>query len=455
MAVCVPPKTPDVRARHRGDLLSALIAGVLVVLAAIVGYWCNTHGQPVHADTAPLFGRWRPRVGPGTVPAVAVAAVVVWFGPARASRWPWRRLLGVGYLAAVAWTLSLALVDGWDRGIARRLNMPGEYLRDARSVTDLGAVLPDFTRRILDFQPDSWQTQIAGHPPGALVIFALLQRLGLGGGGIGLLCILIGASVAVTIPLTLRLLGAPAATARVTVPFLVLFPGAVWVGVSGDGLFAGVLAAGVVLLATGCVRRGLPADLASAAGGLLLGYALFLSYGFVLFAPLALVPALVSRRLRPVLVAGTAVLAVVVAFILAGFWWLDGYHALVTRYYQGIAAQRAYAYWVWADVACLVLCAGPAAAPMLRRVAAGLARAGAGAVPRWRDPVLLLPLSAAVAMLVATLSGMSKAEVERIWLPFAVWLPAAAALLPPGTRRGWLLGQAVTALLVNHLLVTV
>jgi hypothetical protein len=54
----------------------------------------------------------------------------------------------------------------------------------------------------------------------------------------------------------------------------------------------------------------------------------------------------------------------------------------------------------------------------------------------------------------ADLSGLSKAEVERIWLPFAVWLIAGAALLPARDRRGWLAAQAAAALLVNHLLFT-
>jgi hypothetical protein len=46
------------------------------------------------------------------------------------------------------------------------------------------------------------------------------------------------------------------------------------------------------------------------------------------------------------------------------------------------------------------------------------------------------------------------AEVERIWLPYAIWLLAATAWLPAGHRRGWLVAQALTALLVNHLLLT-
>ena len=48
---------------------------------------------------------------------------------------------------------------------------------------------------------------------------------------------------------------------------------------------------------------------------------------------------------------------------------------------------------------------------------------------------------------------MSKAEVERIWLPFAVWLAIPCALLP--RARYWLAAQACLALAVNHLLLTV
>jgi hypothetical protein len=68
-------------------------------------------------------------------------------------------------------------------------------------------------------------------------------------------------------------------------------------------------------------------------------------------------------------------------------------------------------------------------------------------------PALLLATAAAGAVLIADLSGMSKAEVERIWLPFAVWLVLPCGLLP--RRRTWLLAQAVLALAVNHLLLTV
>jgi len=66
-----------------------------------------------------------------------------------------------------------------------------------------------------------------------------------------------------------------------------------------------------------------------------------------------------------------------------------------------------------------------------------------------------LPIAATAAVLAADLSGLSKAEVERIWLPFAVWLLVATTHLPHGHRRWWLAAQAATALAVNHLLWTV
>jgi methylthioxylose transferase len=98
-----------------------------------------------------------------------------------------------------------------------------------------------------------------------------------------LLCILVGSSAAVAVAVTLRALGAEA-TARATLPFGVLLPGVIWIGVSADGLFAGVLAWGVALLALGAARPrfDILAAAVSLTGGLLLGATLFLSYGLVL-----------------------------------------------------------------------------------------------------------------------------------------------------------------------------
>jgi hypothetical protein len=49
-----------------------------------------------------------------------------------------------------------------------------------------------------------------------------------------------------------------------------------------------------------------------------------------------------------------------------------------------------------------------------------------------------LAAMAIAAIVLADLSGMSKAEVERIWLPFVVWLAVPCALLPRRWVERWL-----------------
>ena len=115
-------------------------------------------------------------------------------------------------------------------------------------------------------------------------------------------------------------------------------------------------------------------------------------------------------------------------------------------YRTGNGLRRPYNYWVWANLAALVLAVGPATAAGLRRLAVAPRHA-----PR---PLALLVAAAALAVVAADLSGLSKAEVERIWLPFAEWLVASCALLPADRVRRWLAGQAALALAVNHLVLT-
>jgi hypothetical protein len=114
-------------------------------------------------------------------------------------------------------------------------------------------------------------------------------------------------------------------------------------------------------------------------------------------------------------------------------------------YAASIAASRPYAYFAWANLAAVSVAAGPA-------VYAGARRAVAS--PRALPvPAALLAAAALAAIVVATLTGLSKGEVERIWLPFAVWLVVPCALLP--RPHPWLAAQAGLALAVNHLLLTV
>ncbi|MBM7863265.1 hypothetical protein JOD27_007112 [Lentzea nigeriaca] len=390
--------------RPAGPVAALTAAGLLVTAAVIVGLIVNAHDPGLlFASAAPLFGDWKPHVGPGTPAALLIAFLVVAKGPELARH---RFALPIAYVTATLWTFSLAMIDGWDRFVTR-LTTVDEYLHEVPGVTDIPAMLRGFTERILDFQPDSWTTHVSGHPPGALLTFVALDRIGLGGGAAAsIVCVLVGSLAVVAIPKALN--------NNAVLPFLVLFPGAVWVGASADGMFMGVAAVGIYLL-TRCPLL----------GGVVLGWCVFLSYGLVLLAPLAIVAA--GRRIGWA-VAGA--LAVVVAFAVSGFWWLDGYELVKVRYYQGIGDIRPYWYWVWANLAALALVIGPAGIRGLRK-------------DKW-------VVAAAIAILVADLSGLSKAETERIWLPFAVWLLAGTAKLD----KRWLTAQAVTALAVNHLVLT-
>lgn len=184
---------------------------------------------------------------------------------------------------------------------------------------------------------------------------------------------------------------------------------------------------------------------------------MYLSYGLTLMAVVAgAVLLLGSRRPLGFVLAGFAVVPLV--FTVLGFDWWEAYRLLVTRYHQGAGGVRPYGYWVWANLAGTVFIVGPATVAGVRRAVVRLwSRRGSprpGSVPpdRGEARLGLLVCAALLALLVADLSGMSKAETERIWLPFAVWLLPACAFLTGA--RGWLAGQAVLALLVNHLLLT-
>jgi hypothetical protein len=354
-------------------------------------------------------------------------------------------LLAVTWLMALAWAFSLAMVDGWQRGFASRLTDSNEYLHEVGGATEIAATLRGFSDRILDFQPDSWTTHVSGHPPGALLFFVLLDRVGLGGGAwAGAACTLIGCSAAVAVAVTLRALGAED-RARVALPFLLLAPAALWLAVSADAMFAGVTAWAVALLAL--ATRPTSPPIVAGAAGVLFGAGLYLSYGLALMVIPALAVLIAGRTARPVLPALGGALVVVVAFTASGFWWLDGYHLVVQRYYQGIASERPFAYWWWANLAATVCAIGLASAAATHRA---LSRSKL----RGLDPAALLVTAGVCAVLLADASGLSKAETERIWLPFDMWLLAATAFLPRSTARAWLAVQALGTLLIAHTILT-
>jgi hypothetical protein len=85
---------------------------------------------------------------------------------------------------------------------------------------------------------------------------------------------------------------------------------------------------------------------------------------------------------------------------------------------------------------------------------AGIGRAFNIAAIRKNPGLHVLVLSALLAIVCADLSMLSKAETERIWLPFTMWLTAAPALLPPQSHRFWLSLNVIGALAVNSFILT-
>jgi len=360
---------------------------------------------------------WRP--GWELLLPVGVGLLVLGVAPAAVERWSWRRLVLASSVVSAVWGISLALLDGI-HGIVGSVTLKSEYFVDVGRVGDPFTFLREFTDRIAEYH-----VHVQGHPPGYLLLLSILDRIELGYALFVAGLEIAGGALAVAAVLVAVRDVAGEHLARQAAPFVAVAPIAIWVTTSADAFYAGVGAWAVTLVVLATRRAGRRADVVAAAGGLLFGALAFLSYGLVL---LALVPAAVAiarRRARPLVVATLAAMPVVIAFALAGFWWFDGLAATRARYAAGVASRRPYWPFLLANAACLAIALGPALAAALARL---------------RDRRLWYVVGGALtAIAIAALSGMSKGEVERIWLPFAVWvLPAGAALTTRRLAARWL-----------------
>lgn len=468
-----PPAAPGTSPERRGRRRRwtpealALVLGAVLLLAAFLaeplGVWAD-----VRQWIPPLSARWQPNLGPGLPVAVVVAAAVTAHGPRLAAVLPWRRVLVATWVAQVLWGLALALVRGFSEGVRAPLAHPHEYLSDVDrvvvSLDGVGQLLRTYVDSIPLDAPDNWHTHNSGHPPVPLLAYAVLARVGLGGPVVsGLVTALVGSTAVLAVLVVLRTVG-DERHARAAAPYVALSPLVIWVWISADGAFAAVAAWGLALLALAATTGRRRDRLAlSVAAGAVLGLCCFLSYGLVLLGPLALAVLFAAGTWRPLVPAVLTALGVVALFAAGGFWWLEAQQVLVERYYDGAGGLRPYSYWVWANLAVAVLTVGPAVtagagAAVLRRRGR---RTGDGATGRAGRVGRLggtgaawLAAGAVVALLAATASGLSKSEVERIWLPFTVWLVPLAAWLPRDRAPRWLAAQAAWALVIAVLLRT-
>ena len=404
----------------------------LIVACWAAGTALNDAGSLMLLHAPPLFGGWDLQPGLDLLLPAAVAAAIVFAGPrvARAAPWPW--LLGAACLGFAAWAIALALTNGAG-GLTEPLETKPEYLRIVPGAGSPGEFLTTFFDRV-----DGYPTHVRGHPPGMILILIGLGSAGLGGSAPAAALILAAAATTPAAVLVAMRAVAGEAAARRAAPFVVLVPAAVYVAISADALYMGVGAWAVATVVLALARDpGRGADALALAGGLLFGIVAFLSYGLVLLGAVPLVVALALRRARPLVVAALGFGAVLAAFAAAGFWWLDGLAEVREQYAGSIARHRPYEYFVVSNLAVFALITGPALAIALARL---------------RDRrIWLLAGGGMLAVAIADLSGMSKGEVERIWLAFVPWAMAATAALPAGrgTIRGLLAAQAAVAIAIE------
>ncbi len=411
---------------RRSGIWSLWPAGAAVLLVTAAGLLGPVFGlRQIDLAAPPFAGHYDVRLGSWTA-VVVLTGVGLWTAAPVAQRLRWPSLLVVGSLAALAWSLALALVDGTRHGLRDRVTARGEYLDGVPRVDGVHSLLSTFTDFIAD-GPMAWPTQVSGHPPLLLLVLAGMDRIGLGGPWpFVVLCLVIGCTVVAATLVAVRAV-ADEATARACAPFVALAPGAIWLAVSADALYAAVAAWGIAALALGRQRGSLRW---SYVGGLVLGLALFLSYGV---APLGAVAIVLLTDWRRLVAATAGVLTVVLAFLSQGFWWVTALTETLVRVRQGVGATRPYEYFLLADLACLVVIVG---LPTVQAIAR---------LPR-RDALWRLVGACLFAVVVSDLTGASRGEVERIWLPFAPYLLVATARLPHPRR--WLAVQIATGALL-------
>ena len=405
------------------------LAGALVALSTVIaGQAIKATGGRVGVFFPPFYIHWRPQVGPLaavsiSVLASAAATVPIWV----------RRVHRPAVFAASLFALALAL--GASLNVARggvhalwavfqtgphgSIAAYQEYLP---GLPALGRGIGFYVRHFPALIP-TLPIHVKGNPPGPLIA---LHLLGIGApGAMAALCIGMGA---LTAPLAYdlgRTLGAEergrvAGVLTAFAPALLL-----WGVTSADYAFATLGLAAACLL----VRKRTEARVA---GALLAAVGSFFSW--LLFAIPAWAVLLLLRRDGPrralelACICALATLALYATLALTlGYDPIATLKATDAAYRHGISRFRPYAYWLFGS-------------PVAWGIALGLPIAWAALRASITRDAAALALAAVVV--VGAVLGFTKAETERIWLPFVpLACVAAGAVLPARGLRAtlWLL----------------
>lgn len=442
--------SPSAAARRRGRLRGPRLttrrlllgAATLVVAWTAVGLLVERSGRVLGTATPPFVMGWAPRADVlWALAAAAALGALVAAGPSLLAA---RRGTYLSAVTATALGAALAVnaartgTHGWDAifdtGPGGSFEAKNEYLPGLPALS-YGSRF--FLDRFAELAP-AVPVNVAGHPPG-LLLFAHLTGLTTPA-RLAALCI---AAAAACAPLTYTLArgaGQDERAARTAGLLAAAAPGLLLFGTtSADAVYAALGTAAAALL----VR---PSWRARAAGAVVLALAAFCSWALLAAGAFA---ALVTwRRDGWRTAARLAVLCALPFLVLnAALAAAYGYDPIGTlRATEGVyrnSLAQIRPYWFWG-----------LGSPIAWAVTAGLPIAGGWlAAVRRRDPAAVA-LAAVVA--IASLLAFTKAETERIWLPFVPLACAAAApALPPRRLRLVLLALAAQALATQLLFETV
>ncbi len=417
---------------RRSDV--AVITGLALfawaALIALCRAWAlllEAQGRQLILFTPPILGGYRTGLPDRIWLPILAGAALIGALPALASRLRWSATLVLGAVGAGLWWLALALVDGRE-ALTRGLLWQADWADAIPGINaDPARYLSTFVERL-----PTYGIQVRAHPPGLPLVLAGLDRVGLGGPGWAAALVYLSAALGVVAVLVAVREVCDEDTARRALPFVALAPAAAWIAISFDAMYMGVAAWFITLVILAMRRSGRRADLFAAGAGVLAAACVLLSYGLVLMGCGALIAGIALRRWRPLLIAAGVAMACVLAFVPFGYWWIAGLFGTKEQY-DTFGLDRPYGFFVVNNLAAWALVLGPATAVALARL---------------RDRRLWILVGGGLAAaLIADLTGLSNAEVERIWLPFALWVLPAAAVLG-GHRyatRGWLALQVGSA----------
>jgi hypothetical protein len=414
---------------------------MLALAAVAIGLSIHDASGGLGAGAPPLISPWHPRIRVEALVSVAVLAACVVLAPASA-----RRIRSPLLFASCAFVFALALglalnlaregVHGWyavfDTSRGGSFEAANEYLPSLPALSYGPRFFLDHFEELVPSLPING----AGHPPGLLLTMDALglrtaQRL-------AAFCIVIGAlSAPLTYLVGRNLLdeqrGRTAALLTAFAPS-VLLDGTV----SADAVYMTLGLATAALLVS---RR----STLRAAGALAAALAAFFSWLLLAIPVWAALVVLWRQGPRAALGVCVSCLLAVVALnaglaLAVGYDPIGALRATNMVYRVSLARSRPYAYWVLGSPTAWGIMLGLPTAALALRAAAR------------REPIAL---ALAAVVIVSAVLGFSKAETERIWLPYVPLACLAAASATPRRVGRVLAALAIQALLVEVLLDTI